>query len=101
MEMDRAVVGGRMTPALLAPAPARADHGARRHVHQMAVARVWTDVADRLGVDAMRKIPAGQQVGGKRPQRRADIGPGRDEATQDRGILEPASEMLLWRRHIP
>ena len=26
-------------------------------------------------------------------QRRADIGPGRDEAAQDRGILEPAGEM--------
>ena len=98
VEMDRAVVVRRMTPALLAPAPARADHRARRHVHQPAVARVRTDVVDRLGVDAVRKIPACQQVAGKRLQRRADIGPGRDEAAQDRGILELAGEMMVRRR---
>ena len=97
MEMDRAVVARRMTPALLAPAPARSDHRARRHVHQPAVARMRTDVVDRLRVDAARKIPACQQVGGKRLQRRADITPGRDEAAQDRGILELAGEMMVWR----
>jgi hypothetical protein len=87
MKMDRAVVARCVTPALLAPAPERADHRAGRHVHQPAVTGMRADIVDGLTVDALGKIPACQQVSGQRLQRRADIGPGRDETAQDSGSL--------------
>src|SRR6266536_2051690 len=61
VEMNGTIVVLSMAPALLTPAPPRADHGARRQVHQFAVAGMRADVEYRLAVDPQRKIPTGEQ----------------------------------------
>ncbi len=65
VKVDGAIVMRCVTPALLATAPARADHGARRHIHQVPVARLRADVMDRLTIDPKREIPAGMQLPAK------------------------------------
>ena len=95
VEMDRAVVARRVTPALLAAGPARPDHGARRHVHQTAVTGLRADVVYFLCVNAAREVPAPQQVARKRTECRAGIRPRSDEPAQDCGVLQFAGEMVL------
>ncbi len=95
VEMDRAVIVWCVLPGLRVAAPSRADNGARRQVHQNAVAGLGTDVEDRLGIDAQGKVPTGKQFGCQRLQRRSHIAPGSHEAWQDRRIFQLASEMLL------
>ena len=72
VEVDRGVVGRRMAPAGLAPAPVRADHAAGRQVHRLAVAGLRAGVGDARAADALREVPGREYVRlrWKRPGRR-------------------------------
>jgi len=62
VEMDGAIIGGRVAPGHLGARPTGAHHGAGWHIHQIAMAGLRADILYALGCNAARKIPGGDQA---------------------------------------
>ena len=85
MEVDRAIFGGRVTPAHFPAGPSGTDHGAGRHIDDMAVQRMGADILNPECLDAAREVPLRQDFG--------RLAPGFQKTREDGGSFELAVEM--------